>query len=92
MGRIAAFAMGFSCRGGPTALDDRTKAKKEFLELAAKSHSPSMELVTKSAEVAKRVTGSVKQEWEAKRERADSYVHAYPFRAVGISVMIAKHV
>ncbi|PLP97945.1 hypothetical protein [Cupriavidus pauculus] len=68
--------------------DERTKAKKEFLELAAKSHSPSMELVTKSTEVAKRVTGSVKQEWEARRERADSYVHAYPFRAMGISVMI----
>ncbi len=68
--------------------DDRTKAKKEFLELAAKSHSPSMELVAKSAEVAKRVTGSVKHEWEARRERADSYVYAYPFRVAGISVMI----
>ncbi|MGO4305773.1 DUF883 family protein [Cupriavidus sp. RAF12] len=68
--------------------EDRTKAKKEFLEFAAKSHSRPMELVAKSAEVAKRVTGGVKQEWEAGRERADSYVHANPFRAVGIAVGI----
>lgn len=66
--------------------DERTKAKKEFLELAEKSHSPRLELAAKSAEVARRVTGSVKQEWETRRERADTYVHANPFRSLGIAV------
>lgn len=66
--------------------EDRTHAKKEFLELAAKSGRKPLELVAKTAEVAKRVTGNVKQELEVKRERAEAYVHANPPRAVGIAL------
>ncbi|BDB28738.1 hypothetical protein Tamer19_22990 [Cupriavidus sp. TA19] len=68
--------------------EDRDKAKAEFLEIAAKSAGTATELVAKSADVAKRVTGRVKSEWDTGRERAESFVHANPLRAVGIALGI----
>ncbi|MCY1291105.1 hypothetical protein D9M68_380160 [compost metagenome] len=64
------------------------KAKTEFLDLAAKSGNVATELAEKTADVAKRVTGRVKDEWETRRERAESFVHANPFGAVGAALGI----
>lgn len=64
--------------------EDRDRAKAEFLEIAAKSAGTATELIARSADVAKRVTGRVKSEWEYGRERAESLVHANPLRTVGI--------
>ncbi|WP_454742924.1 hypothetical protein [Cupriavidus necator] len=62
------------------------KAKGEFLELAAKTGNPATELAAKSADVARRVTGRVKNEWETGRERAETLVHANPVRALGVAL------
>lgn len=62
------------------------KAKAEFLELAAKTGNPATELAAKSADVARRVTGRVKNEWETGRERAETLVHANPVRALGVAL------
>lgn len=64
--------------------EDRDRAKAEFLEIVAKSAGTATELIARSADVAKRVTGRVKSEWEYGRERAESLVHANPLRTVGI--------
>ncbi|MEM5431349.1 DUF883 family protein [Cupriavidus oxalaticus] len=66
--------------------EDRDKAKADFLELAAKSAGTASELVAKSTDVAKRVTGQVKSGWANGRERAETFVHANPVRAVGIAL------
>ncbi|MFS8980519.1 hypothetical protein PO002_39855 [Cupriavidus necator] len=42
----------------------------------------------KTADVAKRVTGRVKDEWQTRRERAESFVHANAFGAVGAALGI----
>ncbi|WP_051320767.1 YqjD family protein [Cupriavidus sp. amp6] len=68
--------------------EERDKAKADFLKLAAKSAGTATELVAKSADVAKRVTGQVKSGWASGRERAESFVHANPVRAVGIALGI----
>ncbi|MDQ0139036.1 DUF883 family protein [Cupriavidus necator] len=62
------------------------KAKAEFVELAAKSSNAATELAAKSAEVAKRVSGRVKSEWETGLERTETFVHANPIRALGIAL------
>jgi ElaB/YqjD/DUF883 family membrane-anchored ribosome-binding protein len=62
------------------------KAKAEFVELAAKSTNAATELAAKSADVAKRVTGRVKSEWETGLERTETFVHANPIRALGIAL------
>ncbi|WP_427307032.1 DUF883 family protein [Cupriavidus sp. H39] len=62
------------------------KAKAEFVELAAKSGNAATELAAKSAEVAKRVSGRVKSEWETGLERTETFVHANPIRALGIAL------
>lgn len=64
------------------------KAKADFIALAARSGNAATELAAKSADVAKRVTGRVKDEWETGRERAESFVHANPIRAVGVALGI----
>lgn len=66
--------------------EERDKAKAEFLELAAKSTTSATELVAKSADVAKRVTGRVRNEWETGRQRAETFVHANPIRAAAIAL------
>lgn len=67
---------------------DRDKAKAEFLELAAKSAGTATELVAKSADVARRVTGRVRSEWEYGRGRAESFIYANPVRAVAVALGI----
>ncbi|CAN7768178.1 hypothetical protein LJR296_007259 [Cupriavidus necator] len=64
------------------------KAKAEFVELAAKSGNTATELAAKSADVARRVTGRVKSEWETGLERTETLVHAYPIRALGVALGI----
>ncbi len=72
--------------------EDRDKAKAEFLKFAAKSTRTTAELVAKSADVAKRVTGRVKNEWETGRECAESFVNAHPLRAawmaLGVGILL----
>lgn len=68
--------------------EDRDKAKAEFLKFAAKSTRTTTELVAKSADVAKRVTGRVKNEWETGRECAESFINAHPLRAASIALGI----
>jgi ElaB/YqjD/DUF883 family membrane-anchored ribosome-binding protein len=62
------------------------KAKAEFVELAARSSNAATELAAKSADVAKRVTGRVKSEWDTGLERTETFVHANPIRALGIAL------
>lgn len=62
------------------------QAKAEFLERAAKSSRTAAELAAKSADVARRMTGLVKNEWEVGRERAETLVHANPISAVGVAL------
>ncbi|MCY1291614.1 hypothetical protein D9M70_408090 [compost metagenome] len=62
------------------------KAKADFIDLAARSGNTATELAAKSADVARRVTGRVKDEWETGRERAESLVHANPIRALGVAL------
>ncbi|WP_354684663.1 hypothetical protein [Cupriavidus necator] len=64
------------------------QAKAEFLEQAAKSSNAAAELAARSADVARRVTGRVKNEWETGRERAETMVHANPIRALGVALGI----
>ncbi|WP_196251535.1 hypothetical protein [Cupriavidus necator] len=62
------------------------QAKAEFVERAAKSGRTAAELAAKSADVARRMTGIVKNEWEVGRERAETLVHANPISAVGVAL------
>lgn len=68
--------------------DNLEQAKAEFVELAAKSGSAATEIAAKSADVARRVKGRVKSEWETGLERTESFVHANPVRALGMALGI----
>ncbi|MBB3013053.1 MULTISPECIES: DUF883 family protein [Cupriavidus] len=68
--------------------DNLEQAKAEFVELAAKSGSAATEIAAKSADVARRVKGRVKSEWETGLERTETFVHANPVRALGMALGI----
>lgn len=66
--------------------DNLEQAKAEFVELAARSGSAATEIAAKSRDVARRVSGRVKSEWETSLERTETFVHANPVRALGIAL------
>ncbi|WP_265921051.1 hypothetical protein [Cupriavidus nantongensis] len=68
--------------------DNLEQAKSEFVELAARSGSAATEIAAKSADVARRVKGRVRSEWETSLERTESFVHANPMRALGMALGI----
>ncbi|SPA52743.1 hypothetical protein [Cupriavidus taiwanensis] len=68
--------------------DNLEQAKAEFVELAARSGSAATEIAAKSKDVARRMTGRVKTEWETGLERTESFVHANPMRALAMALGI----